>query len=92
MLTKDLIGKIAEQTGLSKKRVEQLLSANNALLRETLMDGKSIQLQGLGTLEVRERPRRIVVHPRTGERTEVPAKNQLTFKPVNTLKSELNNK
>lgn len=92
MLTKDLIGKIAEQTGLSKKRVEQLLAANNAILRETLTDGRSIQLLGLGTLEVKERQGRTIVHPRTGERTEVPAKNQLTFKPVNNLKSELNNK
>lgn len=92
MLTKDLISKIAGQTGLSKKRVEQLLSTNNAILRETLMDGRAIQLLGLGTLEVKERPSRSIVHPRTGERTDVPAKNQLTFKPVNNLKSELNNK
>ena len=53
MLTKDLINRIAETTGLTKKRVEQLLSANNAILRETLMDGKTVQLQGLGMLEIK---------------------------------------
>ncbi|MBR2266283.1 MAG: HU family DNA-binding protein [Paludibacteraceae bacterium] len=92
MLTKDLISRIAEETGLSKKRTEQLLNTSNAIMRETLMDGNSIQLLGLGTLEVRERKGRTIVHPRTGERTEIPAKSQLAFKPVANLKSELNNK
>ena len=92
MLTKDLISRIAEETGLSKKRTEQLLNTSNAIMRETLMAGNSIQLLGLGTLEVRERKGRTIVHPRTGERTDVPAKNQLTFKPVANLKNELNNK
>ena len=89
MLTKDLIGRIAEQTDLTKKRVEQLLSANNAIIRETLTDGRAIQLQGLGTLEIKERKGRTIVHPRTGERKEIPSKNQLTFKPVENIKNEL---
>lgn len=92
MLTKDLIGKIAEQTGLSKKRIEELLNANNAILRETLMDGKAVQLQSLGTLEIKQRSERTIVHPRTGVRTEVPAKNQLVFKPAAELKNELKRK
>lgn len=92
MLTKDLIGKIAEQTGLSKKRIEELLNANNAILRETLMDGKAVQLQSLGTLEIKQRSERTIVHPRTGVRTEVPAKNQLVFKPAADLKNELKRK
>jgi len=92
MLTKDLINRIAETTGLTKKRVEQLLSANNAILRETLMDGRAVQLQGLGMLEIKERKGRTIVHPRTGERTEIPSKNQLIFKPAVNLKNELNNK
>lgn len=92
MLTKDLIGKIAEQTGLSKKRIEELLNANNAILRETLMDGKAVQLQSLGTLEIKQRSERTIVHPRTGEKTEVPAKNQLVFKPAAELKNELKRK
>ena len=89
MLTKDLVGLIAGATNLSKKNVEQLLSTSNAILRENLMAGKAIQLQGLGTLEIKERGERSIVHPKTGERTIVPAKNQLVFRPVNTLKDEL---
>ncbi len=89
MLTKELIGRIAGASGLSKKDVEHLLSTTNAIVRENLMAGKTIQLQGLGALEIKERKARTMVHPRTGERTVVPSKNQLVFRPVANLKDEL---
>ncbi len=89
MLTKDLIGLIASATELTKKQVEELLNTYNAILRDNLMSGKSIQLQGLGSLEIKERNERIIVHPKTGERTLVPSKNQLVFRPVNNMKDEL---
>jgi len=89
MLTKELVGQIAEASGLSKKDVEQLLSTTNAIIRENLMAGKSVQLQGLGTLEIKERKERTIVHPKTGERSIVPSKNQLVFRPVANLKDEL---
>lgn len=91
MLTKELTGRIAEETGMSKKQVEHLLSTNNAILRENLMGGKAIQLQGLGILEIKTRPERTIVHPRTGERSVVPPKNQLVFRPANAVKDELKN-
>ncbi len=89
MLTKDLISLIANASGLSKKDTEELLSTTNAILRENLMAGKAIQLQGLGTLEIKERSERVIVHPKTGDRTIVPSKNQLVFRPVANLKDEL---
>ena len=89
MLTKDLIGLIAEASGLSKKKVEHLLATSNAILRETLMAGKAVQLQGLGMLEVKEKKERTIIHPRTGERKIVPSKNQLVFRPVANIKDEL---
>lgn len=89
MLTKDFISLIASASGLSKKKVELLLNTNNAIIRENLMAGKAIQLQGLGTLELKEKNERVIVHPRTGERTVVPRKNQLVFRPVANIKDEL---
>ena len=89
MLTKDLISLIAKASGQNKKNVEHLLSMTNAIIRENLMAGKAIQLQGLGTLEIKEKQERTIVHPRTGERTFVPRKNQLVFRPVANMKDEL---
>ena len=89
MLTKDFIGLISSASELSKKETEHLLTTFNAIVRENLMAGKSVQLQGLGTLEIKERKERVIVHPRTGERVVSPSKNQLVFRPVATLKDEL---
>ena len=91
MLTKELIGSIVETSGMSKKDVEQLLATTTAIMRENLMDGKAIQFQGLGSFEIKERKERVIVHPRTGERTVAPSKNQLVFRPVANLKGELKN-
>ena len=91
MLTKEFIGLVSSESGLSKKETEQMLSAMNAVIRENLMAGKAIQMQGLGTLEIKERKERVIVHPRTGERTVAPSKNQLVFRPVANVKDELKN-
>ena len=91
MLTKDLIGQIAQSSGMSKKDSEQFLTTMNAIIRENLMAGKAIQITGLGTLEVKERKARTIVHPKTGERSVSPSKNQLVFRPAANLKDELKN-
>ena len=80
---------IADASGLTKKDAEYLLSTTNAIIRENLMDGKAIQLQGLGALEIKERKERVIVHPRTGERAISPSRNQLVFRPMANMKDEL---
>ena len=89
MLTKEFIGLVSNESGLSKKETEQLLTTMNAIVRENLMDGKAIQLQGLGAFEIKERKERVIVHPRTGERSVSPSKNQLVFRPMANMKDEL---
>ena len=89
MLTKELTGAVATASGLSKKDTENMLNTMTAVVRENLMAGKTIQLLGLGALEIKERKARTIVHPRTGERTTAPSKNQLVFRPMANLKDEL---
>ncbi len=89
MLTKQLIAQTAASAGMSKRRTEELFAATVAVINENLMSGKSVQLQGLGQLEIREKKARQIVHPRTGERNIVPAKRQLCFKPAATLKEDI---
>ena len=90
MLTKELINKIAASSGLSKSLTEDMVGALTAEMRDALMADKSVFIQGLGVFEVRERSERVNVHPKTGERQVIPAKQQLTFKPVSTLKEVFN--
>ena len=90
MLTKDLIAEIATQTVMTKRRTEELLNATTTVVVENLLQGKSVQLQNLGSLEVKEKSARTIVHPRTGERTKVPAKQQLILRPTAGIKELLN--
>lgn len=89
MLTKDLITEIATQTGLTKRRTEELLSATTSIVLENLLQGKAVQLLNIGSLEVKEKNARIIVHPKTGERNVVPAKKQLVLRPTAAMKDIL---
>ena len=89
MVTKDIIRKVAEATKNTKQQTEYLYSATISVITQELLGGKQVQLQGLGTLAVKERGERVMVHPRTGERSIVPAKKQLSFKPTTAIKEEL---
>ncbi len=88
MLTKELITQISEQTGSTKKRTEELLNATTSVIVENLLNGKNVILQGLGSFEVKTKNARTIVHPKTGERTAVPAKQQIVFKPTASSKND----
>lgn len=92
MKTKDLIQHIATSTSMTKTRTEELLEATVAVLQKELLSGTSVQLQNLGSLEMKKRNARTVVHPKTQERTEVPEKMQLVFKPNQITKDMFNSK
>lgn len=91
MKTKDLIQHIATATSMTKTRTEELLNATVTVLQKELLAGKSVQLQNFGTLEMKRKNARVVVHPQTKERTTIPEKMQLTFKPNQTTKEQLKN-
>ena len=59
--------------------------------KTTVTNGRRpVQLPGLGTLIVRERPARTARNPRTGEKVEVAASRTVGFKPGKTLKERIN--
>ena len=91
MTTKELMISIAKATGMTRHQVTDLMAATNAVIVESLMNDKTVTLQGLGTLEVKHKNERVIVHPRTGERNTIPAKRQIGFRPTPTLKDELKN-
>ena len=86
MKTKDLIQHIATSTSMPKTRVEDMLEATVAVLQKELLNGKIVQLPQIGTLEMKRRNARVIVHPKTQIRTEVPEKIQLNFKPNQAAK------
>lgn len=91
MKTKDLIQHIATSTSMTKTHTEELLNATVAVLQKELLAGKSVQLQNFGTLEMKRKNARVVVHPQTKERTTIPEKMQLTFKANANIKEQVKN-
>jgi DNA-binding protein HU-beta len=71
---------------MPKTRVEDMLEATVAVLQKELLNGKIVQLPQIGTLEMKRRNARVIVHPKTQIRTEVPEKMQLNFKPNQAAK------
>ena len=90
MTKADMVTNITVQTGYYEKDVEKVVTALVAVVGKTLVDEGRVQLPGLGTLIVRERPARTARNPRTGEKVEVPASRTVGFKPGKVLKERIN--
>ncbi len=91
MTTKELINQISSDLSITKAHTDELLNATVAVLQRELLSGKSVQLQNFGTLEMKRKSARVVVHPQTKERTTIPEKMQLTFKPNQNVKEQIKN-
>ncbi len=50
----ELVTKMAEKSGLTKKEAEQALNAFMKSVEEALVEGEKVQLVGFGTFETRE--------------------------------------
>ncbi|MBC3515125.1 HU family DNA-binding protein [Neobittarella massiliensis] len=86
MTKTDLIAKVAEQTGLSKKDAEKAVSAVIDTVSDALVAGDKVQIVGFGTFEVRERSERKGRNPRTKEEITIPASKLPAFKAGKALK------
>ena len=85
----DLVAKIAEKSGLSKKDAEAALNAFNEVVAQALVDGDEVPLQGLGKFEVRERAARKGINPATKVQIDIPATRVPAFKASTSLKALL---
>ena len=84
----ELIAKIAETSGLTRKQAEAAVSAFTQTVTETLKSGDKVQLMGFGSFEVKERPARSGRNPATGETIEIAASKAPVFKPGKSFKNE----
>ncbi len=82
----ELIAKIADNSGLSKKDSEKALGAFIDAVGATLKKGDKIQLVGFGTFEVRKRAARKGRNPQTKKEITIPASKVPVFKAGKALK------
>ena len=82
----ELIGAVAEKTGLTRKDSEKALAAVLDSITEAMKNGEKVQLIGFGIFETEERAARTGRNPRTKETIEIPASRIPQFKAGKALK------
>jgi len=90
MTKADLVNKIFEQIGGTKKDAADLVEKLFDLMRDVIVNGESIKISGFGNFIVRNKKSRIGRNPQTGQTIEISARRVLTFKPSQVLRDAVN--
>jgi len=90
MTKADIVEKIYEKVGFSKKESAELVELVFDIVKRTLEQGDKIKIAGFGNFVVKEKADRRGRNPQTGEEITISARRILTFKPSQVLKASIN--
>ena len=90
MTKADLVRVISAETGIIRKDVALAVDAFLDSVKDSMKDGKHIEIRGFGTFKLKQRKSRICRNPKTDEKVEVPARIVPTFKFSRAFKEEVN--
>src|SRR5690625_3783060 len=85
----ELVEYIADRADLSNDKANQVLSAILDEVTNALARKESVSLVGFGTFEVRHHAARKGKNPQTGEPLDIPASNNVGFRPGKALRDAL---
>lgn len=91
MNKKELITLIAEQTGLSKQKTREVITAFCELTQTALQKGDSVHLRGFGRFSTRKRAARFGNNIGTGERIRIQEARLPVFRAGKTFREKVNN-
>ena len=97
MTKTDLVDKIAEKTGLTKKDTNETVTAVFDTIVEYLTEETNkpederdkVQIIGFGSFEVKDRSARKGRNPRTGEPLQIPARSVPVFRAGKSFKESV---
>jgi integration host factor subunit beta len=87
--TRSDIQEILRSAGLDSSQARKAAARIIEALADALAAGETIELRGLGTLEVRECKACMAHNPRTGEAVSVPPRRRVVFRSGRELKAAL---
>ncbi|NYT26562.1 HU family DNA-binding protein [Candidatus Thiodubiliella endoseptemdiera] len=88
----ELILSLSEQsTTLLKAEVKTCVDTILLTITDGIVSGEGVEIRGFGSFAKKHKKARIGINPRTGEKTQVGAKNMPFFKPGQSLKEVVNN-
>ena len=89
MTKAELIGMVAQKSGLTKKDSDKAVTAVIDAITEALVSGDKVALVGFGTFEVKNRAARQGINPRTKEPMPIAASKLPVFKAGKSLKDSV---
>ena len=90
MTKADLVSKIYDKVGLSKKESTIMVELIFEIIRTALENKDKVKISGFGNFNIRTKKVRRGRNPQTGEEIAITARNVLTFKASPVLKKALN--
>ena len=85
----ELIAKVAEISGESRKAVEAVLKTVGDVAAAELQEGGEVVLPGIGKLLAQTKPARNARNPKTGETVAIPERRVPKFRAAKPLKDAL---
>ncbi len=92
MTKADLVEKISDKIGLTKKQTELVVNTILDCITNALAIGNKVELRGFGSFRVRRRNPRLGRNPKSGAKVEVPAKQVPFFKAGKELREMVDDK
>ncbi|MBI4435866.1 MAG: integration host factor subunit beta [Candidatus Omnitrophica bacterium] len=89
MTKKDIVLKIADETGIKQVDVKKVVQRALDLIISSLKMGETVELRNFGIFKVKSRRGRTGRNPRTGDKVPVPPKKVAVFKPGLIMKREV---
>ena len=89
MTKKDIVLRVATETGLKQLDVKKVVQRSLDAIVESLSKGETVELRNFGIFKVKSRKGRTGRNPRTGEKVPVPPKRVVTFKPGLVMKKDI---
>lgn len=86
----ELIRDVASNAGITIKEATTAFDAVIKAIADGMKNGEKIQISGFGTFEVKDKPAREGLNPKTGEKIHIEASKLPAFKFGKAFKDELN--
>ncbi len=90
MTKADIVERVSEKNGITKKESINMVETVFSILKSTLENGEDIKISGFGKFEVKNKHERRGRNPQTGEDIIIEARRILSFKPSAILKQSVN--
>ena len=90
MRKSDLVDKILENVGFSRKEAAEIVETTLEIIKETLERGENVKISGFGSFVILQKKARRGRNPQTGEDLFITPRKVLTFRPSRILRNALN--